>query len=258
MEMTKQKERKLFLGVLCVILAVALALSACLWQSSTFGKGKQDGQIYLYGEQHSNERILKEELRLWDQYYHEDGMRHLFIEDPYYTAEFLNLWMKAEDDSILDELFQDVEGTAVDSPQVKAFYQQIKAACPETVFHGTDVGHQYFSTGQRYLEYLEAHGQKDSEKYALAQENIEQGKCFYEGYEVESTEFWDYRENKMVENFLREYDTVNGAGVMGIYGGAHTGTGTVWLAHGDSTTPCMAEQLREKFGDALHTENLVF
>lgn len=249
------------MGILCAILVVAVVLSVCLWQSGVFGGGKQAGQIYLYGEGHSNEECLEEELRLWNQYYHEDDMRHLFVEFPYYTAEFMNLWMQAEDDAILDELFQDSEGTAGNSPQAKAFYQQIKATCPETVFHGTDVGHQYFSTGKRYLEYLEEQGQQDSEKYALAQENMEQGRCFYEDHEVNNIEAWEYRENKMVENFFREYDTVNGAGVMGIYGGAHADLDGMALSavngSTSTTTPCMANQLHEKFGDALHAEYLL-
>src|SRR5699024_6861975 len=37
------------------------------------------GQIYLYGESHSNEIQLKKELEIWQGYY-ATGMRHLFVE----------------------------------------------------------------------------------------------------------------------------------------------------------------------------------
>ena len=53
----------------------------------------------------------------------------------------------------------------------------------------------------------------------LAQEAIEQGKFFYEHSDDV------YRENKMAENFIREFDRLTGENVMGIYGGAHTGLG---------------------------------
>lgn len=74
------------------------------------------GEIYLYGELHSNEEIIKKEFELWKDYYHNGGLRHLFLESPYYTAEYLNLWMQAEDDEILDEIYDDWEGSAAHNP----------------------------------------------------------------------------------------------------------------------------------------------
>ena len=130
-------------------------------------------------------------------------MQDLFVELPYYTAEFLNLWMKAEDDTILEELFQDFEGTEVSTPQVKAFYKKIKENYPNTIFHGTDVGHQYNTTGKRYMEYLLSSDSDKSEECALCQEAIDQGQYYYE--QNDSV----YRENKMVENFKREYSKLN-------------------------------------------------
>ena len=64
------------------------------------------------------------------------------------------------------------------TPQNKAFYQSIKALCPETVFHGTDVGHQSETTGARYLEYLREQDLEDSEPYRLTLRCIEQGQVF--------------------------------------------------------------------------------
>lgn len=95
------------------------------------------GKIYLFGEEHDEQKIMEKELELWENYYFERGMRDLFIEYPCYTAEFFNLWMKAEDDAILDEVFGEFKGTATDSQDVKNFYKNIKLKCPDTVFHGT-------------------------------------------------------------------------------------------------------------------------
>lgn len=209
---------------------------------------EQTGQIYLYGEAHAVEAILDREFELWDAYYHENGMRHLFVELPYYTAEFLNLWMKSGNDDILEQLCQDWEGSSEHDESNLNFYRKIKEACPETVFHGTDVGHQYATTGARYLAYLISVGQEDSEAYRLTEEAIEQGKHYY----LPPNNV--YRENTMVENFIREFDSLEGMDIMGIYGNAHTYTDAMdWATH---TVPCMANQLKERYGDALHTRDL--
>lgn len=210
---------------------------------------KQDpsrGRIFLYGEKHGVERILDREFELWSAYY-QDGMRDLFVELPYYTAEYMNLWMKSGDDEILDALYQDWAGTAMHAPEVAEFYRRIKERCPETVFHGTDVGHQYDTTGARFLAYLESTGQRQSETYRLAQENIRQGQRFYRDSD------YVYRENAMVENFIRAFDALGGADVMGIYGSAHTG---VEAKDTTNSIPCMANQLHKRYGAALFTEDL--
>ena len=67
----------------------------------------QAGQIYLYGEQHADEKILNREVEIWNDHYHNHNMRHLFVELPYYTAEYLNLWMKSDSDEILNALYDD-------------------------------------------------------------------------------------------------------------------------------------------------------
>lgn len=133
-------------------------------QEETEPQERGSGQIYLYGERHSEELIIAKEFELWNEYYHKGGLRHLLIESPYYTAEFLNLYMKSDSTEMLDAVFDDWQGTA--------------AHCPETVFHGTDVGHQYDTTGKRYLDYLKENQLEDSKQYQLAGEAIEQGKNF--------------------------------------------------------------------------------
>ena len=122
------------------------------------------GQIFLYGEEHAVGRILEREFELWSSYYQE-GIRDLFVELPYYTAEYMNIWMQADNDEILDALYQDWAGTAIYSEEVLDFYKRIKRECPETVFHGTDVGHQYNTIGERFLKYLKENGQEGSKVY---------------------------------------------------------------------------------------------
>lgn len=206
----------------------------------------EGGQIFLYGEVHSNEKILNEEFKLWKSYY-EQGTRHLFIEDSYYGSEFLNLWMQSDDDTIFNQIYKDRRGTAGDSLVGREFYKKIKAECPETIFHGTDVGHQYNSSGARYLKYLEDNGMKDTDKYVLTLEAIEQGKKYYEGDHA-------YRENMMVENFIREFDALEEQSVMGIYGASHTGVNDM---HHSARVPSMANQLNQIY-DKLYSTDLSY
>ena len=157
----------------------------------------QTGRIYLYGETHADPACLDHELAAWDGYYHALGTRDLLIEVPSYTAQFMNLWMKAEDDAILSRLFEDWEGTAMHDQGVWDFYKSIKEQYPETVFHGFDVGHQYNTTGTRYLIGLALTGQMGSADWDETQQTIEQGKQYYQtGDDV-------YRENIMAENLAR-------------------------------------------------------
>lgn len=234
------------IGIIAAAAVVLVALG-CLAARLADKREPSSGKIFLYGEKHAEEAILDRELEIWEGYYRE-GMRDLFIEMPYYTAEYLNLWMRSSDNKILGALYQDWGGAAVHTQEVLEFYRQIKERCPETVFHGTDVGHQYDTTGKRFLAYLESAGQEQSEAYRLAQENIRQGKQYYGGWSDPG-----YRENAMVENFIREFDALGGASVMGIYGSAHTG---IEAMDATNSVPCMANQLYKRYGGALCTEDL--
>lgn len=206
------------------------------------------GNIWLYGEQHASPDILDYELERWREFY-AAGARDLFVELPYYSAGFLNLWMEADDDTVLEELWDDWDGTAMHSNgKTLEFYRAVKAECPETVFHGTDVGHQYDTTGARYLAYLESSGMGESEAAERTREAIEQGEKYY------SQKSAVYRENRMVENFIREFDALHGADVMGIYGSAHTHINAT--AQGARSLPCMANQLAGRYGALLHTEDI--
>lgn len=169
------------------------------------------------------------------------------MELPYYTAEFLNVWMKSDSDDILDALYDDTEGTMGHTSAVKELYQSIKRECPETIFHGTDVGHQYDTTGKRFLEYLDSQGQENSKTYALTVEAIKQGEYYYKDYDE------PYRENMMAQNFMREYDALGGESVAGFFGAAHTKPEALDFY---GNVPCMANQLKQQYGDVIFSENL--
>ncbi len=243
----KTKRVKLAAIIIAIAVAALLFIGYFTMQPAVSSR-QSSGEIFLYGEKHSVENILEKEFELWSSYYHNDGMRDLFVELPYYTAEYMNIWMESDGDDILDSLYQDWSGTALHSHEVIDFYKRIKNECPETVFHGTDVGHQYDTTGKRFLEYLESKEAQQSPLYKLSQENIKQGQYYYQHSD------YVYRENKMVENFIRELDSLNGTDVMGIYGSAHTNIEA--MVYTTDSAPCMANQLHKKYGDALHTEDL--
>ncbi len=186
--------------ILFVFVLLALPCAGCQKREDALSENMAVA-IYLYGERHGSKPILEKELTLWSDYYHKENMRHLFIEVPYYTAKYLNLWLEASDDQILDALYADWEGAAIHNQDVLDFYRSIKAECPETIFHGTDVGHQYTSTGIRYLNMLSESGQKDSQAYEETLRCMEQGALFYS---MKNSGLQDeYREDRMAENFIR-------------------------------------------------------
>ena len=244
--------------LLTLIVSFAILFTACNDNSSKNENGdgdssipliKSTGQIYLYGEQHGVQKIMEKQLELWSDYYSGSNMRHLFVELPYYTAEFLNIWMKSDNDEILEELYNDWINTAIATPYTKIFYKSIKSDCPETIFVGTDVGHQYNTTGERFLLYLENNNLKDSEQYSLTQEVIEQGKEYYNNFSNLA-----YRVSKKTENFIREFDKLENKDIMGIYGSSHTEFGIM----ASQSFKTMAERLKERYGNAVHSESLVW
>lgn len=229
-----------------VVLFITIAIGFAAYHSNS-----AQGNIYLYGEMHAEPELVEREYDLWYQYYHEKGMRHLFLEDSYYGAEFLNLWMQSDSDELLEQLRKERIGSFGASSIYKEFYKKIKRECPETIFHGTDVGHQYDTTGERYLNCLEEKGQAGSEKYKRAREVMQQGEVLYSSSEEEGMA---YREKKMAENFIWEYEKLKGESIMGIYGGAHVELEQV--NYGTGFIDSMALQLQEKYQEKLVTEDL--
>lgn len=195
-----------------------------------------EGTIHLYGESHGQADYYNKELEIWKDYYNK-GNRDLFVELPYYTAQYLNLWMNAGDDDILDQLYIDIEGTASHTEDYLEFFKSIKEACPETVFHGTDVGHQYKTTGARYLDYLKESGAEDSDDYKLALACVKQGE-HYDGMDATDP----YREQMMAVNFIDTFDRIGQKEIMGIYGSYHINP---------NASALMAGQIKAHYGDIV-------
>lgn len=217
---------------------------------------RKEGSILLCGELHSDAACISRELELWGDCYAQ-GMRHLFIETSYFGAQYLNLWMQAEDDEILDRLYRELKNTPAHSEETLRFYHTIKDRCPETVFHGIDIGHQNATTGYRYLEDLKSAGQEGSEAYALAEQAVEQ-KVEYDYLSLKDESEADaYRERCMTENFIREYDKLNGENIMGIFGRAHTVTADRIESFFAPGTKTMAVLLEEHYGTCIKATDLV-
>ena len=196
--------------------------------------------IRLYGEAHGAKVYYDIEYQLWKENY-DRGSRSLFLELPYYSAEFLNLWMKEDNDELLDQWFSEISDTLSGNEYYREFLTELRTGCPETVFYGTDVGHQAETTGARYLQYLEAHGLKDTENYSLAEECIRQGREFYES-DTQGNGISPIREAYMTENFKAAYERCTDEKIMGIYGSYHT----------DLNNPeRMAGKLKDVYGDRI-------
>ena len=207
------------------------------------------GQIYLYGEIHCKEKIMERQLELWYNYYHNEKLRHLFLEHCYCATEFLNIWMRSDSDDILEMLYE--IALAPDFPYIKDFFRTIKKNCSETVFCSTTP--VYPPIGEKYIQYLEDNNQTGSDKYLQAQELMKKGKRLYKKYGGE----WDdgYREKNMTENFIREFEKLNSESVMGIYGAMHIMLEPLEY-FGD--VPCLCYQLKERYGEAVHYEDLSY
>lgn len=224
------------------MLAIMLLLSGC-GTSAEKPEEKLRPWIFLVGERHGKSAYIEEEFEQWRYYYEEFGFRHMMVEQGYCSAQVLNLWMAAEDDEILEIWFANVEGTLSHVPETLEFYRKIKEFCPETVFHGTDVEHQCTTTGQWYMNYLEEQGLGDTEEYQLAHEMMEQARTYYE-----KRQDIEFREQCMVDNFIREYESLGREPVWGVYGSAHVDGRISWPSE---DVLYMTYQLRERYGDLI-------
>ena len=236
--------KKISLFVL-IIYFVCVQLISCKKQAET--------RIFLFGEVHSRPIQQEKELENWGKLY-EQGLRHLFIESGYPSAQLKNRWMKSDSDDYFNLIFENTSGTAGNSETTWNFYHIIKEKYPETIFHGIDVEHQYKTTGQYYLDLLKSEGLEDSEEYKICVENMKQAEIYC------STDNEPYRENCMVQNFVREFDSLPAdEKIMGICGSAHSG-----LKSRDWTgkIPCMANQLnrhyKKLYGSIIESTDLSY
>lgn len=91
--------------VVAIACLVALVAGAVYLHKRDYYVPAGEARIVLVGEEHGKKSQYDEELRVWKAHY-SSGSRDLFVELPYYTAQYLNLWMSANDDAILDQLWK--------------------------------------------------------------------------------------------------------------------------------------------------------
>lgn len=199
-------------------LVLALGLTACGTAPAPAPDpaGPPTGEILLYGEHHNSPSCKAQELSLWQDHYAQ-GMRHLFLELGEADVCLLNLWMAAEDDALLDVVYDNAAGTAGHTDYQLEFYKQVKATCPETVFHGFDLQHQYETSGAYCLTLLE----EGTEAYLSVEEGIAAAEEFYSIQKTDLNAGWAYREAFMGSKFAADFDALGGLSVMAIAGDAH-------------------------------------
>jgi len=242
--MTKNRI-KTIIAFSLLIIVVTVGFSLSILDSRKDVYPDENTKIRLYGEAHGLKEYYDIEFELWKDCY-DEGYRALFVELPYFTAEFLNLWMKEDSDEILNQIFEDIQGTQSGNEHYYEFMQEIKAQCPQTVFYGTDVGHQYDTTGPRYLEYLDDNGLAESDNYRLAKECIDQG-IAYRSDDSDHNGISAIRESYMIANFIDAYSRCGTDRIMGIYGSYHTDLGNPDL---------MSGRLKSHYGDVISSIRL--
>lgn len=91
----KKAQIKTILAFGTVLIVVMVA-----WLLNQFDRSRdvlpdENTTINLYGEMHGYKEFYDIEFQEWKKFY-DEGCRNLFIELPYFSAEFLNEWMKED------------------------------------------------------------------------------------------------------------------------------------------------------------------
>lgn len=236
------KFKKLF--ILTTLFLSITMLFGCAKKDELNPSFKDKGQkIYLYGEFHSNKKTYEEKLKIIEKHYNE-GIKDMIVEYPFAYAEYLNLWLKEKDDKILDELFEDQKGAIYGENGEKEYFKELKRKFPEIVFHGADIEHG--PTSFRYSSYIEDKKIKDDFIKDFVAENIKQKREYYEsGYNHK------YREEKMVENFKKQYEKIGNKSVFGFYGYGHVDLSKGNIHRKSRDGYIMGEELKKLYGDVI-------
>ena len=213
--------------------------------------GAFNGIAHFYGEVHGDPQLIAFQLARWGYYYENHGMRHLLMEFPFFSAAFLNVWMQADDDSILDAFFADIRGTAVDVPYMRDFFVAIKANYPETIFHGTDVGHQQ-GQAVRFLAHLRSEGLEGTEIYEQTLLNMAQGRAHQAEQGTHSS-----RVVAKFDNIVEVLNSLPDENVMGaFFGMAHMLLG-YYPEHLDPVGHLtVAQRLVDQFGEQIQIRDI--
>ena len=122
--MTKNRI-KTIIAFSLLIIVVIVGFSLSILDSRKDVYPDENTNIRLYGEAHGLKEYYDIEFESWKAYY-DEGYRALFVELPYYTAEYLNLWMRDDSDEIIDQIFEDIQGTQSGNEHYYEFFHEIK------------------------------------------------------------------------------------------------------------------------------------
>lgn len=76
--MIKIKKKLVIIGIVVSSLTIAIITIFSKNNYSYIPDGEVN--VFLYGETHDKKEIIKKEYELWEQYYNDFGIRHLFYE----------------------------------------------------------------------------------------------------------------------------------------------------------------------------------
>ena len=215
---------------------------------------------YIFMGKNTVGKLTRKEFALWKDHYDDEDMRNLFLEVPNYVAGYLNLWMDEEDDQILEILrdqYKFSQGNKL--KHYGKLLRRIKKECPETVFHGTDIGDFNDTLGQSYLKLLDK--DKDKTEIDRIKEVMDQGEkrdSYIKDYkekpeDTRLTRIADYREQMLVENFIYEFDQLKDKRIMGINGAYHV-SNPEKIKMGEAEI--MGDQLKSRYGAIVSTSIL--
>lgn len=218
---------------------------------------KDKGQIFIYGETHGDQGILEEEFDIRHNYYKSYGFRHLLIEFSVVTAEKLNAYLRSDTDEIWNTMFMNFIESKASCATIHFYYfiKKIKENCPETIFHGIDVAEGHGNDINNIVNYLNSlikKGELNKDLFEKAKNNFIDAIFYNENRGTKDGE--SYREEKMAENVLNEFNSLKNYNVMGIFGSAHTDkNGSNFFF---KNSPNMGNMLDKNIGYNLYSESL--
>lgn len=226
--------------------------------------------IYMAGEHHATSKTFDLEFYLIKYFNQNQGVRYILTESGYADAQLFNKYLETGDETILDMVMNNLEGTFAYSKETRKLYEKLYEYNKtlnndkKIIFIGIDLQHQV-ETGIDYLltlfdenleipevikrdfEYLKLLKTKkyyDFNEFKLMVESIINNSDIYKQYiggnykhlkngannilqllecNLYDGEEWDLlREEKLIENFINQYNEIGEEKCFGMFGNLHT------------------------------------